>query len=170
MTEPVNKQKMRVKETVEALLWAKETYEYRDGALYWKEKVSKKVVVGNRAGCLNVYTGYRDVRIYGVRFKEHRVVWAILNGEWPKHEIDHVNGIKDDNRIENLRDVTPRVNQATKPLNRNNASGYKCVRWRPDKNKWQAYHSVMGKFKSLGHFISLEAAIAARAAYERTLA
>lgn len=170
MTEPANKQKMRAKETTEALLRAKQIYEYRDGALYWKEKVAKKVVIGSRAGYLNTHNGYRDIKIDGVGFKEHRVVWAIMNGEWPAHEIDHINRIRDDNRIENLRDVEPRINQLNHPIRTDNTSGHPGVCWRPGKNKWQAYFCVMGKFKSLGHFLSLEEAVAVRTAYERALA
>jgi hypothetical protein len=165
MTEPANKQKMRAKETYAALLRAKEIYEYRDGALYWKEKVSKKVIVGSRAGCLNPVNGYRDARIDGLRFKEHRVIWAILTGTWPKHEIDHINHDKSDNRIENLRDVEPSVNQRSKPICANNTSGCKGISWRAHKNKWQAYTTINGVFKSLGHFASLEDAIVCRAAF-----
>ena len=91
------------------------------------------------------------------------------NGTWPKLEIDHINHIKDDNNIENLRDITPRLNQLTKPICKNNTSGYKGVRWRKDRNKWQAYTNVTSKFKSLGHFINKEGAIRAVNSYVTVL-
>lgn len=154
-----------MKETPEALARAKQIFEYRDGKLFWKEKVCSKVVIGRRAGWPHPLFIYREVKINGVCFKEHRVIWAIHTGKWPEHEIDHINHVKDDNRIENLRDVTPSINQLTKPLCRNNTSGAKSVRWRPDKNKWQAYANSSKGFKSLGHFLTKEEAIAAREAY-----
>lgn len=156
-----------MKETPEALLRAKAIFDYRDGQLLWKEKTGKKVVIGRRAGWSHPIFVYREVKIDGMCFKEHRVIWAMHNNAWPKHEIDHINHIKDDNRIENLRDVTARINQITKPISRNNTSGHKGVRWRPDKNKWQAYAATMGKFKSLGHFAFKHQAVEARLIYER---
>jgi len=155
-----------MRETPEALARALEIFDYLEGMLFWKEKTGKKVVIGNRAGCPNPTFIYRDVNIDGVRFKEHRVIWAMHNGAWPKLEIDHINHIRDDNKIENLRDITPRLNQLTKPISKNNTSGHKGIRWRKDRNIWQAYSSVASKFKNLGHFISKEEAIIARTNYE----
>lgn len=154
-----------MKETPEALARAKQIFEYRDGMLFWKEKVCSKVVIGRRAGCPHPLFKYRDVKIDGTSFKEHRVIWAMLTGAWPKNEIDHINHIKDDNRIENLRDVTPSINQLTKPMCRNNTSGAKSVRWRSNRNKWQAYANTSKGFKSLGHFHTKEEAVAAREIY-----
>ena len=158
-----------MKETPKALARALEIFKYSEGKLFWKEKTGKKVVIGNRAGSSNPMFIYRDVNIDGVRFKEHRVIWAMHNGTWPKLEIDHINHIKDDNNIENLRDITPRLNQLTKPICKNNTSGYKGVRWRKDRNKWQAYTNVASKFKSLGHFINKEGAIRAVNSYVTVL-
>ena len=50
--------------------------------------------------------GYRKVRVNGVSLFEHRVVWAMFHGRWPDNYIDHVNGVRSDNRPENLRDVS----------------------------------------------------------------
>jgi hypothetical protein len=67
--------------------------------------------------------GYFAGAIFGREYKAHRVIWAIVNGEWPKGEIDHINGIKCDNRIENLRLVTPMENQRNRPMPKTNTSG-----------------------------------------------
>ena len=154
-------------ETIEALARAKQLFEYRNGCLFWKEKTTKKVVIGARAGTSNSQNTYRDVKIDGVRFKEHRVIWAIHNDVWPEYEIDHINNIRDDNRIENLRDVPHRQNQLNMPLRKDNKYGCKGIRWRPDRSKWQAFTSMHGKFKNLGHFDTKEAATDARESYLR---
>lgn len=54
--------------------------------------------------------GYLKGRVDRVEVKAHRVVWACFHGKWPKFQIDHINRIKTDNRIENLRDVRPSEN------------------------------------------------------------
>ena len=163
-----NKHKLLRKETLEAIQQLSEAFSYKDGTLLWRKKVARKVVVGARAGCGHPIYAYRYVKLNGVKFCEHRVIWALHYGCWPKQEIDHINHDRSDNRIENLRDVSPRVNQLTKPMCKNNTSGAKGVRWRKDRRTWQAYSGVFGKFKSIGHFASQEDAVNARAVWLET--
>jgi hypothetical protein len=59
--------------------------------------------------------GYRAVAIYGRKYLVHRLVWLYCYGEMPKNTIDHINGDKLDNRIENLRDVTNQENHKNMP-------------------------------------------------------
>jgi hypothetical protein len=54
---------------------------------------------------VRVRDGYKRVKILQRDIYLHRVVWALHNGEWPKHSIDHINSDPSDNRIENLRDI-----------------------------------------------------------------
>ena len=54
--------------------------------------------------------GYKIVKIKGKQYKEHRLVWFLYHGRFPKKEIDHINRIRNDNRIENLREVTREEN------------------------------------------------------------
>jgi len=67
--------------------------------------------VGEIAGTVN-NNGYRLIRVGNWRrYRAHRLAWLWVHGEWPKGEIDHINGERDDNRLENLRDVPMVMNQ-----------------------------------------------------------
>lgn len=57
---------------------------------------------------------YRAHFVCGVIIVEHRLIWRLCHGSWPRHEIDHINGCCEDNRIENLRDVTHGINMRNK--------------------------------------------------------
>lgn len=50
--------------------------------------------------------GYLIIKIKGKQYKAHRIVFALVHGRFPDGEIDHINGVRDDNRIENLRECT----------------------------------------------------------------
>lgn len=109
---------------------------------------------GKRAGCFH-RSGYRHVKIDQVSYKEHRVLWALVYGEWPEGQIDHINGDKADNRITNLRDVGGTQNQINiDGPNSNNRSGYRGVsttRW-----GYVAELQVRGKRNYLGLFSTPE--------------
>lgn len=80
----------------------------------------------------------------------HRVIWAIHYGEWPENEVDHINGNKTDNRIENLRIATPSENRCNRGKQRNNTSGYKGVYFNKRSNSWYAEIRKSGIKKYLG--------------------
>lgn len=81
------------------------SYDSETGILTWIKKPSKNVVLNSRAGT-DTPTGYRVVTFMGSKIPEHRLIWCMVHGEFPKHEIDHINQLRDDNRICNLREVT----------------------------------------------------------------
>lgn len=66
---------------------------------------------GSIAGCLDGHTGYCRIRIDDRLHHAHRLAVLYMTGEWPKHEVDHKNGCRSDNRWSNLRDVTSSVNK-----------------------------------------------------------
>jgi hypothetical protein len=86
------------------------TYDEVDGGLYWK--VSKMgVTKGSRYGYEEKNNNYRKGIVNGNEIREHRLVWMYHNGDIPNRMvIDHINRNKSDNRIQNLRVVTPSMN------------------------------------------------------------
>lgn len=105
--------------------------------------------------------GYMHGGIMGKLHKAHRVAWAIHYGEIPAHFIDHVNGNKSDNRIENLRVATNSQNKMNMPHPRNNTSGFKGVSFYKRNGRWRAGIGANGKQKTIGYFDSPEEAYAA---------
>jgi hypothetical protein len=85
-----------------------------ESVFYWRVSTSNRVKVGSKAGYLHKQ-GYTVIRINGNYFFAHRLVWFVAYGKFPDNMIDHVNGDKSDNRIENLRDVTNKVNHQNMP-------------------------------------------------------
>lgn len=84
-------------------------YNPETGIFTWKIKPRRNIHLGSPAGSINKY-GYRVVRIDSRGYPAHRLAWVYVYGEWPKGKIDHINGIRTDNKIANLRVVTPREN------------------------------------------------------------
>jgi hypothetical protein len=103
--------------------------------------------------------GYRNLYIDGKRYMTHRLAWLITYGTWPIDKIDHINGIKDDNRLSNLRDVSQRVNLQNGKKHRN---GHLLgTTFHKFKQKWIARIIVNGKIQHIGTFDSAEDAHAA---------
>jgi hypothetical protein len=112
------------------------------------------------------HKGYRRMTLLGKRYKSHRVAWAMHHGDWPPETIDHINGVKDDNRIENLRAVTHIENCRNQKLHNTNTSGVMGVYWRPEARKWQVRIYVNGRLLHLGLYVKKDEAVAARKAAE----
>lgn len=107
--------------------------------------------------------GYRIGTIFSRMVKAHRVAWALHYGEWPSKHLDHINGIVDDNRICNLRDVTNRENHRNAGMSKSNTSGVNGVGWCKQTGRWAAYIKVDRKFIRLGRFHCIAQAAKARA-------
>jgi hypothetical protein len=106
--------------------------------------------------------GYRCSRINGIPVRAHQVIWAMVHGEWADGEIDHVNGVRTDNRIANLRLVTRQQNNRNMAKRCDNTSGVTGVTWDKRRRKWSARIRHGGVFKALGRFDSIDAAAEAR--------
>jgi hypothetical protein len=102
--------------------------------------------------------GYLVLSYKGKQERAHRVVWIEANGQIPKgFVIDHINGIKSDNRLCNLRLVTPSENnQNNNKPQTNGSSGVRGVSWNKFRNKWKASIKHDGKHRHIGLFTSIE--------------
>jgi len=125
------------------------------GVARWKEGRSN-MVQGSLAGCLHG-SGYKVVTINSKSQKLHRVIWIMLFGDIPDgFYIDHINGNKIDNRLENLRLATNSQNQQNRPAPKNSTSGYRGVTWHKQVNKWMARICIKGERKTIGFFDTAE--------------
>lgn len=100
--------------------------------------------VGDRAGWTKA-NGYTEIMVGGKTYKAHRLAWLYVYGSFPDGLIDHINGVRDDNRIANLRVATVADNQKNRKKNENNTSGLKGVHFRPDRNTYIARAMLNGK-------------------------
>lgn len=106
--------------------------------------------------------GYYEGRVFRELVLSHRAAWAIHSGAWPDGQIDHINHVRNDNRIGNLRVVSNAVNAKNMSRRRTNTSGVQGVYWHKGANSWAACITIDGKNKHLGLFGSVESAAAAR--------
>ena len=111
-------------------------------------------------------SGYRHGAIFCRPLYAHRVIWAMETGAWPEFEIDHINGVRDDNRIENLRGVTRQDNGKNMKMPCTNTSGHMGVYWDNARGKWVAYIKVRRVKIHLGYFSDKSDAIDARKSAE----
>jgi len=125
---------------------------YEDGKFFWIKKKSCKTVVGRRAGHRRP-DGYRKIGFAGKSYFEHRLAWFFHYGEWPNGEIDHIDRVRDNNRIENLRLATRSQNACNTDGNKGSAVGLKGVSlsYVPQK-PYRASICYEGKTKHLGCF------------------
>lgn len=130
------------------------------GAFTWRVTRRGLAWKGKPAGSLHS-TGYVLIKIDGVQYKAHRLAWLYMSGEWPKYQIDHVNGDRADNRFANLRQATPSENSRNKKLHPYSHSGVRGVTWHEREKKWIVRIQGSEQRVYLGSFTRLEDAAAA---------
>ena len=135
----------------------KELFEYRDGVLYWKVAKANKIKVGDAAGSLNKTSGYFFTMINRKKYSNHRLIFLMHHGYLPQC-LDHIDGNKINNRIENLRPATISENGRNSKTPKNNTSGIKGVSWYARYKKWQAQLMINREVKYLGYFKTIEQA------------
>jgi hypothetical protein len=109
--------------------------------------------VGDKVGFVTPQ-GYVVVTFNGEKYLAHRLAWYLTYGQWPKQPLDHINQVKDDNRLCNLRECTHQENAWNRKKQSNNKSGIKGVSWNEKNQRWVAQikdHGVpvyLGSFKN----------------------
>lgn len=136
------------------------------GGMYGRVQIQ----IGERAGCLSKSDGYRYVQVNKVIYSEHRLAWFYVKGVWPTDEIDHADGVRDNNAWHNLRSATIAQNRRNTEGQKSRVGPYPGVyspKSRPGCYIAQIKHK--GVVKYLGSFRTAEAARDARVAAERLL-
>ena len=154
-------------------------YDTDTGLLFWKERSAKWFSDGymsaqgrannwnsknaNKEALGHIHSlGYKQGRLANKTVKAHRVAWKLYHGEEPHCEIDHINGIRHDNRMCNLRLAEGFQNRMNICRYKNNSSGVTGVHWLEPNKKWRAVIRANNVIKHIGLFADLEDAIKAR--------
>lgn len=130
-------------------------------AAIWNAKYAEKPAF---AGVGN--TGYHVGGLSGKKMTAHRVIWSMVHGSFPAGEIDHINGVRTDNRIVNLRDVTRRENAKNISVMSGCDRG---VYWYPPTSRWVVKISSEGRSRHVGYYKDKVEAVAARLGAEKEL-
>jgi hypothetical protein len=124
-------------------------FEYKDGVLHWRKN-------GKRAGTRH-HTGYTQIGFQNSLYNAHRLIFLMSYG-WLPEVIDHIDGNRANNKIENLRPASWSQNLQNMQLKPTNKSGCKNVSWSRAKRKWAVQLSINGRQTNLGRFDDLELA------------
>jgi len=155
----VNGLLMRVKEFL--------SYNPETGVFTWKVNL-RAVNAGDVAGTKDK-DGYQVIFFKGKCFKAHRLAWFFVYNEMPKDTIDHINRVRDDNRIQNLRVISQLEQMHNLGMNKKNRSGFTGVYWYTDRSKWVAQVVYKGEVHYVGMFDDAKEASMQRDAFKRDL-
>lgn len=144
----------------------REAFEY-DGltGIFVRKQTRGTAMAGSQAGCL-MNTGYLGIRIGSKLWLAHQLAWLYVHGKWPEHQIDHINGVRIDNRIANLRDATCSINSQNTRHGRG-TTGLLGAHIRDDH--FRSSIKVDGRLMSLGTFQTASEAHAAYLSAKRQL-
>lgn len=134
-------------------------YNQETGELIWKKRPDltdrwNNKMPGKIAGTTT--HGKIVVRVNKRHYFAHRLIWAIVYGDWPINDIDHIDHDPTNNRISNLRQATRSENIHNRRRNKNNTSGFKGVVFDKRRQKWRSEIMISGKRRFLGYFGSPE--------------
>lgn len=138
-------------------------YDENSGNLIWRIKPCDNVMIGDVAGYME-RDGYIRVRLHKRGYPVHCIIWEMHNGPIPKgYQIDHIDHVRSNNRLNNLRLVTCKENQRNQKLHKRNTSGFSGIYWEKAMNKWRV--RIMGDSGvrlNIGYFENKDDAVAAR--------
>jgi len=148
---------LNFKRATELLEYASDT-----GVLRWRVDRKNGNCVRKRAGDVAGFirsNGYLYVGIDGKSYLAHRLAWMLTHGSMPGSQIDHKNGDRSDNRLDNLRLADGKQQNANQTVLRSdNSSGYRGVSYSKARNKWVSWIRMNGKNRYLGQYDSPESA------------
>ena len=127
------------------------------GIFTWKYDRSSRALKGSAAGTL-CKDGYISISINRQIYRAHRLAWFYCFQEWPINYIDHINGIKSDNRLDNLREATRTENSYNSKAHKDSETGIKGVYYNKLNNNYRAQIRYNGKTIALGTFKTVEEA------------
>ena len=136
-------------------------YDPATGVFTWRVTRCGRALAGNRAGSVDGQ-GYRWIGLDDRDYLEHRLAWLYTYGTLPSLEIDHIDRVRSNNAIGNLRHATHGQNQANSGPQRNNISGIKGI-YLTKSGRWMAQIKAAGTRRHLGTFDTAEEASAAYA-------
>jgi len=137
------------------------SYDKNTGIFTWNVSTNNSTKIDSKAGYLRK-AGYIGIKIDYKTYQAHRLAWLYVYEKFPKGDIDHINRIRNDNRISNLRDVSRSLNLRNSSISKRNTSGTTGVFWNKGANKWVSHITYGGKERHLGCFKNKDDAIKAR--------
>ena len=148
-------------------------YNPETGEFKWLKRVSMRVLAGAIAGGPSNADGRWRITVDGSKYLAHRLAWLHFYGEWPNGQVDHIHGDghMGNNRIADLRPVTPQINTQNQRHARsdNENSDLIGAHWDKRWSRWRSCIGISGKQIHLGTFSSKEAAHAAYVEAKRRL-
>lgn len=154
-------------------------YDPETGRLHWKRRDDKwfttardcarwNTQFAGKEAFTSINKGYRSGAVLGKKVQAHRAAFSIHYGRIPTGQIDHINGVRADNRIENLREVDARGNARNQSLRADSTTGFVGIHKQPD-GLFLAHITDAGRHYQIGRFDTLRDAIIARKFCERIL-
>ena len=137
-------------------------YDPDTGVFVWRVPPVNQVRAGDVAGGI-MGAGYLVITIDRKKHYSHRLAWLYVHGAWPIEEIDHIDMLRTNNKLSNLREATVTQNNVNRPVHSNNKSGTKGVRATKNGERWSARIGVSGRTIDLGCYNTKEEAGAAYA-------
>lgn len=126
-------------------------YDCTTGIFTWIADRNHNAKAGDVAGSIGD-NGYVSIKIKGVKYFAHRLVFLYITGVLPEEQVDHVNHIRDDNRWRNLRCANNYENHKNRTKQSNNTSGFNGVSWHSTRNKWRVRIKFRQKDIHLGYY------------------
>lgn len=140
-------------------------YDAATGIFTWRVNQGR-IEAGTVAGNRNP-NGYWVIMIDRRLYLAHRLAWLYSFGKWPTETVDHINRVRSDNRLSNLRAATSSENCCNSPPKRKNASGKQGANYDPRRGKYRVRVTVRGRRREIGFYDTVEEA---HAAYLRAVA